>query len=139
METKELYHWNDSPSKFFPLGCPSVATLLLEARQYGDTSGFLLCCYPENPLPPTVAPFLFLTTTFAISAGPHFTKSATSGLHLWGRQLGTEAKNESRKQLLGFASHTPTHCSFSCFHWSLLCRAGTAPKKLVVGPRYPYD
>lgn len=95
MGTKDLYHWNDSSSKFFPLGCPSAATLLLTARWHGDTSGFLLCCYLENPLPLTVAPFLFLTTTFAFSAGPSFTKSATSELHLWERQVGTEAKNES--------------------------------------------
>lgn len=67
------------PLQFFPLGCPSIASLLLVAR-----------CLWRYPWPPVLLPlrespatrcstiFLFLSTTFAISAVPSPTKFATS-------------------------------------------------------------
>lgn len=126
--TNELSHWNNSPSKFFPLGCHSAASPLLVAS------------WLQGPLWPPVQllsresiaihdsfTFSSLSTNFAISAVPSSTKFATSGLpHLWGRSQvqgpGMSHGNSS--------SDRPPKChGFSWFHWSALYRVGKTPPK----------
>lgn len=151
METKEPNHWKDSPSKFFSLGCPSAATPLLAARGGGDTSGLLSCCYPENPLLPTIAPysyfclllffFLFYSSFYYLC---HLCCPLLHHIRYFRAPISEEGcQVQAPRMRHGNSSWDlpPTHCGFPCFHRSLLCRAGTNPKKKLrlAGPGCPCD
>ena len=127
--TNELSHWNNSPSKFFPLGCHSAASLLLVAR------------WLQGPLWPPLQllsrdsiaihdsfTFSSLSTNFAISAVPSSTKFATSGLHT--SEEG--AKFRGQEWVMGTAPQTglpnamasPGSTGLPCTEWvKLLLRS----------------
>lgn len=133
MRTKELNHWNDSPSNLFP----QLPPISWKPGICADTSGLLSCRHPEIYCYPLQHEIFIYSTAFAVSAVSSSTRPATSRLPALRKAARSRGQEMSHGNSSLDSPHLP-HALWLLLPLVSLCRLAIHPRNLgLVGPKYP--